>query len=99
MSTTSIEAHHQKWSDLPLFTTQRWVVTDEDIEAWNDLTYMRGILDTVMRSTPSPESIHDILGGSERDGRGLIEFDIDLYLEPWPVDQAAELLAEWRAAA
>lgn len=103
MPTTSVEAHHAKWSDLPLFPPGQWVVTQDDIDAWNDLAYLRDLVDTIIREVDTPEQVHDILTGGEREDygvvRGLIEFDIDLYLEPWPdIDRAADMLQAWRAS-
>ncbi len=100
MSTTTIEQHHERWSELPLFTHDRWIVTDDDTQAWGDIIYMRGLVEDIQAELRSADQAHDVLGGGERDGRGLIEFDIELYLEPWPVhDPAADLIAAWRDSA
>lgn len=104
MSPTSVEAHHQKWSDLPLFPEGQWVVSQDDIDAWNDLTYLRDLVDTILRELDTPEQTRQVLAGPPtadgggHDGRGCIEFDIDTYLEPWPaIDRAADMLTAWRA--
>lgn len=92
MSVTTIEQHHQKWSELPLFTPTQWVVTDEDITAWSDILYMRTLVDEIEDYVgPDPDDLHDV-----EPARGSIEFDVDLYLEPWPSDYAADQLVAWK---
>lgn len=88
MSTSeSIANHHRRWSDLPLFTRHQWVASDEDIAAWSDILYMRGLVDAI-------EDTHALR--PEHLKRGLVEFDVETYLEPWPHDRASDLLAAWR---
>lgn len=89
MSTTSIEAHHQKWAALPAFPAWPYVMGDADVEAWGDILYMRGLVD----------AITDVCADTGTRLHGSIEFDIDLYLEPWPTDPAEQLLATWKQAA
>lgn len=94
----SIVAHHEKWDDLPLFPQGQWVATDEDIAAWNDIVYMRTLVESLLSELDTPADTHDALGGFERDGRGLIESDIDIHIEPWTdADRAGDMLAAWRS--
>lgn len=93
MSTTTIEQHHERWSELPLFAHDRWVVTDEDCQAWGDIIYMRSLVEDLVAEAKAAGRVPTAPGG-------LIEFDTDLYLEPWPeFDPVAALLAAWRAEA
>jgi hypothetical protein len=90
MSVTSIEAHHQKWSALPAFPAWPHVMTDDDVQAWGDVLYVRGLADAFLdacRTTGALPMPH------------TVEFDIDLYLEPWPADHAAQLLDAWKQVA
>lgn len=82
-------SHSEKWSELPLFTARQWVVTEDDIAAWNDLTYMRTLVDDI-------EALCWATNATPECGPSA-EFDVDIYLAPWPDDQAAEALATWRA--
>jgi hypothetical protein len=94
MSVTSIEAHNQKWDALPAFPAWPYVMTDDDVDAWGDLLYLRGLVDAVVdicarTGARIPATDHR-----------SVEFDIDTYLEPWPTaDAAAELLADWKQTA
>lgn len=79
----------QDWPELPLFTAREWVVTDDDIEAWQDIYYMRGLVDSILilcsHTGHTPE-----LGPPE------VEFDSQVYLEPWTDDDpAAAALDTW----
>ncbi len=49
MSTTTIEQHHTKWSDLPTFAAapHPGPVTVEDIDFSSDLTYLCDLLDAI----------------------------------------------------
>ena len=38
-----------------------------------------------------------VLAAGPTDLTGMVEFDIDVYLEPWPADRAGELIEAWRA--
>lgn len=83
-------AHHRRWSELPLFTVHQWVASDEDIAAWSEILHLRTLVDQI-------EDLLDLNPARQILAQGLIEFDIDLYLEPWPdIDRAADLLAAWR---
>lgn len=85
-----------EWGDLPIFINDNWRVTDEDIEAWSDILAMRDMVTEIIDALDD-EFAHDVLGGGESDdGRGMLEFEIEIYLEPWPADVAGMLLGQWR---
>jgi len=92
MSITSIEAHHQKWAALPAFPAWPYVMSDSDVEAWSDVLYMRGLVNDIV-------DMCAIDGARIRATAHSIEFDIDLYLDPWPNDVAGQLIDSWKAAA
>jgi hypothetical protein len=101
MSLTSIEAHHRKWDALPAFPAWPYVMTDDDVQAWGDLLYMRGLVDAIegacddlMTSTSAIDRLwaEHVCDNPLRS----FEFDVDVYLEPWPADEAENLLAAWR---
>lgn len=93
-------AHHRRWSELPLFTVHQWVASDEDIAAWSEILHLRTLVDQILTNHADvvwPFSEYVRNPARQILAQGLIEFDIDLYLEPWPdIDRAADLLAAWR---
>lgn len=96
----NIEAHQQDWSDLALFPAGQWVTTDDDIQAWNDILHMRALVDELLDTLDTALTDHtfDALATTaELIEEPSVEFDIDLYLEPWPRDRAADMLTAWRA--
>lgn len=79
------------WSDAKLeaharkwcglpLTVARSVLPADD----GDMAWLHHLADRVLASRP------------ERLPGGLVEFDIDVYLEPWPADKAGELIEAWR---
>ncbi|WP_261861503.1 hypothetical protein, partial [Mycobacterium montefiorense] len=58
MSTTDrIAEHHKKWDALPPFPDYPYVMTDDDVESWSDLLYMRALVDEIEdRMTPLLDS-------------------------------------------
>lgn len=79
-----------QWPDLPLFHADRWVVTDDDIAVWSDITYMRTLVDELgILCARTGEAITDA---------GVIEHQVDAVLAPWPGDLVADMLAAWRAS-
>lgn len=98
---SNITAHSAKWSDLPLFPAGQWVATGEDIEAWNDLVYMRALVDAIedqMKPLLNSSCVGDQFAAARQiraaEQFPYIEFS---FSQPWPNDDAAELLAAWRA--
>ena len=88
----------EKWSDLPLL---QWpaVMTDDDVEAWGDLIYMRGLVADLIDALDDGlvEHTFDALATAiELIDAPSAEYDIDIYLPPWPHDRAADMLAAWR---
>ena len=97
MSPISIEPR-EKWSELPLL---QWpaVMTDEDVDAWGDILYMRGLVDELIDTLDAAFTDHTFdteATLAELIGAPSIEYDVDRYLEPWPHDRAADMLAAWR---
>ncbi|AGI12990.1 hypothetical protein PBI_BUTTERS_43 [Mycobacterium phage Butters] len=91
-----IAEHHKKWAALPPFPAWPYVTTDENVQAWGDILYMRGLADAI-EALVTPTAAHDVLAGFERDGRGLIDADAEIHLDvQWPADLAAELIDAWR---
>lgn len=99
MSITSIEAHRQRWAALPpLRTWPHELMTDDDATAWGDILYMRGLVDDI-EDTCAIDGARIPATARELRGDYSIEFDIDLYLDPWPNDVAGLLINSWKAAA
>lgn len=92
MSLTSITEHHRKWEALPAFPDYPYVMTDDDVNAWSDLLYMRGIVNDIV-------DMCAIDGARARGDYRSVEFDVDMYLDPWPHDVAGQLIDSWKAAA
>lgn len=66
----------------------RWELTDEDVAFQEDMAYMQSIADELVGTAPVRVQAWS-----------LIEYQIDLYLEPWTdYDPAGELIKKWRAA-
>lgn len=104
MSTTSIEAHHQKWDALPAFPAWPYVMTDDDVEAWSDVLYIRGLIDAIgvvcSHTGARPTSLP--FGQIHQDTIAATGVDNSLFFptaNPWPADEAAELLATWKPVA
>ncbi len=93
-----IAAHHKQCDALPEFPAWPYVMTDDDVQAWGDILYMRALVEAI-EALVTPTAAHDVLAGFERDGRGLVDADADIHLGDWPADRAAEQLAAWRTEA
>ena len=87
-----IDDDQSTWSDAKLLaharkwlglplTEARSVMPADD----GDIAWLHHLADQVLASNP------EHLPG------GLVEFDVDVYLEPWPTDRAAALIEAWRA--
>lgn len=85
----SIAQHHAKWDALPPFPQWPYVMTDDDVEFWGDVLYLRGLADAIHTSPVRPTL-------KTRDAHGSVEYDTEQYLEPWPPDNAATMLAAWQ---
>jgi hypothetical protein len=96
VSQDSLERHEHRWRALPAFPAWPYVMTDDDVNAWGDMIYMRGMVDEIAGTCARTSAR---IPATAREMRGdfcSVEFDIDLYLDPWPVDQAEKLLSAWR---
>lgn len=80
-----------KWADLPTIQCHP-TLSDEDREFESDLAYMRDLV-TELHVHGSVEHLTQVVTAPSP------EYDIDLYLEPWPtgMDLAGDMLAAWRA--
>jgi hypothetical protein len=83
-----LRAHSGHWSELPEVTVPSAAVDDTDVEHWSDMRYMQELVDEIA-------TVCHTTRGRITD-QGLAEFDVDIYLAPWPADQAELLLAAWR---
>lgn len=102
-----ITAHSAKWGDLPLFPDGRWVASDDDVDAWGDLIYMRALADELenraVELAEHPCGVHIVQMIRLHDAADMVHVATALMTvpitltDPWPVDRAAELLAAWRA--
>lgn len=101
MSTNDpIATHHEKWDALPEFPAWPYVMTDDDVESWSDLLYMRALVDEIEdRMAPLLDSanVGDQFAAA-RQVRAAEQFPvIELsFSEPWPHDHAADMLTVWR---
>ena len=79
-----------KWADLPTIQCHP-TLSDEDREFESDLAYMRDLV-TELHVHGSVEHLTQVVTAPSP------EYDIDLYLEPWPtgMDLAGDMLAAWR---
>jgi hypothetical protein len=91
VSLTSITEHHRKWEALPAFPDYPYVMTDDDVNAWSDLLYMRSLVNDIVDMIS--------VDGARIAPAGWVEFDVDLYLDPWPNDVAGMLIESWKAEA
>lgn len=105
MTADAVARHHETWSALPEFPAWPYVMTDEDVEAWGDILYMRGLVDDLLADadTTATDAEWVVLGSML--ARPRID-DQDIYLQDWSfVDDvelvlrvAADELKAWRAA-
>ncbi len=98
MSTISVEPPETRWSELPLL---QWpaVMQDDDVQAWGDILYMRGLVTELIDTLDAAFTDHTFdteATLAELIGAPSAEFGVDLYLQPWPHDRAADMLAAWR---
>lgn len=84
-----IAAHHEKWSALPEFPAWPYVMTDDDVDFWGDILYMRGLVDEITASASD---------GLDHGGDLYLDVLLEaLPIETWPeADRAADMLAAWR---
>lgn len=89
---TDIAAHHEKWSTLPAFPQWPYVMTDDDVSAWSDILYLRGLADAICGTRLPDAATAEVLADR---GRSL-EYDVHIFIAPWPMDRAEQLLNDWK---
>jgi hypothetical protein len=97
------DAHNHYWADLPVFPAGM-EFSDDDAEAWGDILYMRGLVDSIediqvqllarIADAPTTSDLAWVVY-LQRSARAWLPVSLE-FSEPWPEDEAAKLLAAWR---